>query len=162
MAGAPNYSAKDRARIIEHVLTELSGGRAVSRILREDDGMCPKSTFWNWCFVDEELMGKVARARENGVECVMDETLEIADDRSRDTLKAKDGSDIADTEWISRSRLRVDTRHKYAQMIAPRKYGPKLDVTSGGEPVKLDDTAIAVRAAALIQKGLDRVDAEPE
>lgn len=136
MAGN-RVSAAQREKIITHVLAELAGGRAVSRILREDEGMCPKSTFWNWCFADENLMGKVARARESGVESIMDETLEIADDRSRDTVKAKDGSDVADTEWITRSRLRVDTRFKYAQMIAPRKYGPKLDLTSDGERIGL-------------------------
>ena len=136
MPGA-HHSEEDRQRIIAHVLSELAGGRAVSRILREDEKMCGVSTFWNWCYADEDLMEKVVRAREFGVECIMDETLEIADDKSHDTVKDEQGNERANVEWISRSRLRVDTRHKYAQMIAPRKYGPKLDLTSGGDKIGL-------------------------
>lgn len=136
MAGE-HYSDEDRARIVAHVLIELAGGRAVSRTLREDLDMCPKSTFWNWCFADEELMGKVARAREFGVEAVLDDALDISDDKAHDTVKDEQGNERPNTEWITRSRLRVDTRHKYAQMIAPRKYGAKLDLTSGGEKISL-------------------------
>jgi hypothetical protein len=141
----PTYTEEDRERIVKHILAELSGGRAVSRILREDAGMPAASLFWQWHFTDETLQEKVARARENGVEAIMDETLEIADNTSNDTIRNEAGVDQANTEWITRSRLRVDTRHKYAQMIAPRKYGPKLDLTSGGEKLGLTAELEAAR-----------------
>ncbi len=143
-----HHSEEDRERIIAHVLVELAAGRAVSRILREDADMCPKSTFWNWCFNDEDLMGKVARAREFGVEAVLDDAIDIADDKTHDTVKDEQGNDRPNTEWITRSRLRVDTRHKYAQMIAPRKYGPKLDVTSDGKALNLPAEIEAARRRA--------------
>lgn len=144
-----SYSDKDRERIIEHVLAEVSGGRAVSRILAEDDGMPAASQFWKWHFESTELQEKVARARENGVEAIMDETLSIADHTAQDTVRDAEGNERPNTEWISRSRLRVDARHKYAQMIAPRKYGAKIDVTSGGEKIEADDVTRATRLAAI-------------
>ncbi len=140
---------KERQRIIEHVLAELSSGRAVSRILVEDDGMPAPRTFWNWHYSDENLMQKVARAREAGADAIMDETLGIADDGTNDWVVRRGGDGAGDTmvdhEHVSRSKLRVDTRHKYAQMIAPRKYGPKLDLTSGGEKLGLTAELEAAR-----------------
>lgn len=115
--------------------------------------MPERTTFWNWCISDDDLSNKVVRARENGVEAIMDETLEIADDKAQDTVKDESGAERPNTEWISRSRLRVETRHKYAQMIAPRKYGAKLDLTSGGEPIRpMDDTEKLTRLASIFAK----------
>jgi hypothetical protein len=154
------YSPKERERIIGHVLTELAGGRAVSRVLADDKGMPAAATFWNWYFADADLMEKVARARENGVEAIMDETLAIADQQEVGEIVTNDGEKTTTRkeDMLGHRKLRIETRHKYAQMIAPRKYGPKLDLTSGGERVALDETAIAARTAALLQKGLDRSD----
>lgn len=165
--GAPlstTYSEEDRQRIISHVLAELSGGRAVSRILREDEGMPNKSTFWKWHFDDPDLQEKVARARENGVESVMDETIEIADDATNDWRKRNHGDDddedVLNHEHVSRSKLRIETRHKYAQMIAPRKYGQKLDLTSGGEKIKPPSSTLAIQAAALLNNVAARLKIE--
>lgn len=135
----------DREKIISHVITELAGGRAVSRILREDEGMCAASTFWLWMFEDDELAEKVERVRAHGAHAIMDETLDIADNTTNDTIKNEAGVEQANTEWISRSKLRVDARHKYAQMIAPRRYGPKLDLTSKGEQIGLSSEIEAAR-----------------
>jgi hypothetical protein len=146
------YTEEQREAIIAHVLAEVSGGRAVSRILREDDGMPASSQFWRWHFESEDLQEKVARARLNGVEAIMDETLDIADDGTNDWIEKKrdDGStyDALNAEHVQRSKLRVDTRHKYAQMIAPRKYGAKLDLTSGGEKISLTAEIEAARRRA--------------
>jgi hypothetical protein len=133
------YTAEERERIVGHVLAELSGGRAVSRILREDEEMPDVATFWRWHFEDEGLREKVAHARENGVEALMDETISIADDSTRDWRKSKDDEDEREfaPDHVQRAKLRVDTRHKYAQMIAPRKYGTKVDLTTGGQPLNV-------------------------
>jgi hypothetical protein len=122
-----SYSPEARETIITHVLAELSGGRAVSRILREDDGMPDQATFWRWHFEDEELRGKVAHARENGVESVMDEALAIADTQEMGVIVTDDGEKTTTRkeDMLGHRKLRVETRFKYAQMIAPRKYGPR-------------------------------------
>jgi len=138
-ATSATYTDEQRGIIVAHVLTELAGGRAVSRILREDGGMPAAATFWNWYYADETLMEKVARARENGVEAIMDETLAIADEQEIGETVTEDGdkTTIKREDMLGHRKLRIDTRHKYAQMIAPRKYGPKLDLTSGGEKIGL-------------------------
>lgn len=46
-------------------------------------------------------------------------------------------SDLKDeTESPMRSRLRIDTRKWYLSKIMPKKYGEKIDLTSGGEKIE--------------------------
>jgi len=61
-----------------------------------------------------------ARSKELQAEMMGEELLDIADS---DELDAHD------------KRVRVDTRKWLMSKMKPRKYGDKLDVTSGGEPL---------------------------
>lgn len=137
----PESPAARRERQIAHILAEVASGRHVSRILREDEGMPSKSEFWRWHFRDDGLRGKLADARANGVEALLDECAEIADDGTNDWIERKrdDGStyEAINGEHIQRSKLRIETRVKMAQMLKPKTYGPKLDLTSGGEKLGL-------------------------
>lgn len=47
--------------------------------------------------------------------------------------------EIADNEKgeVQRDRLRVDTRKWYLSKIMPKKFGEKLDVTSGNKPIPI-------------------------
>lgn len=133
--GPPGYNEAEKTKIIDHVLVELACGRSVNRILAEDDEMPASSQFWKWHFESEDVQEKVARARAAGVEAKLDECVQIADEA--------DGKESA-----AAAKVRVDARFKYAQMIAPRKYGPKLDLTSGGEKLGLATEVEAARKRA--------------
>lgn len=138
--GNPGYSLEAKAEIIDYVLEQIAHGRALSRILKEDEGMPSITCFWRWIDEDKDLEQKVERAREIGASTILDEIVEIADTDNADAYVEydKDGTARAkiDGEAIQRSKLRVYAREKYAQMIAPRRYGAKLDLSSGGEPLK--------------------------
>jgi hypothetical protein len=152
------YTDEEKDEIISHVLVQVASGRFVSRVFNEDKttangiSLPARSTFWKWVFEDEnngEISDKLACAREAGIEALLDEAIDIADETAMDTIK-DDNGERPNNEWISRSRLRIDTRIKLAQMLKPKKYGPKVDVTSGGEPiVEMDETARAMRLAAV-------------
>lgn len=155
-----SYTDEERAEIIAHVLVQVATGRFVSRVFREDkttaDGvnLPAHSTFWLWVFQDEndgnaqgeKLSDKLARAREFGIEALLDETVDIADETAFDTIRGEEGNDRPNTEWISRSKLRIETRVKLAQMMKPKKYGAKVDVTSGGEKIGLAEALAAGNA----------------
>lgn len=139
------YSPEARKQIMDHVLVEVATGRFVSRILREDDFMPAPSQFWRWHLEDEEYQEKLGRARELGVEALLDETVDIADDSSNDVYidyvkKGKSDEDYpvakVDGDVIRRASLRIETRIKMAQMLKPRKYGTKVDVTSEGKALQ--------------------------
>ncbi len=57
-----------------------------------------------------------------------EELVAIADDTSKDTLTRADGSVYPNTEWISRSKLRVETRLKLLSKLWPEKFGDKVEV----------------------------------
>lgn len=155
-----SYTDEERAEIVAHVLVQVATGRFVSRVFREDkttaDGvkMPSPSTFWLWVFQDdsdasqqgERLSDKLMRAREFGIEALLDETVDIADETAFDTIKGEEGADRPNTEWISRSKLRIETRLKLAAMLKPKKYGAKVDVTSGGEKIGLAEALAAGNA----------------
>ena len=155
--GRPGYSEEERAEIIAHVLVQVASGRFVSRIFREDQTtgngikMPHVSSFWLWVFQDEteEISDKLKRAREAGIEALLDETIDIADETQFDTKTNEAGTEVPNNEWITRSRLRVETRIKLAQMLKPKTYGPKLDVTSGGERIEVDEVTRSTRLAAI-------------
>lgn len=157
--GTCPYTHEEREAILEHVLTEVSTGRSVNRILKDDPFMPAPSQFWRWHFESPVWQEKLGRARENGVETHIDEVIDIVDSATDDVYIEfdKDGDPVAklDGSAIARARLRAEYRLKRAQMIAPRKYGAKVDVTSGGEALKPAE-ASQTKIDALIQLGVSK------
>lgn len=147
----------DRNAVLPHIFGEVASGRALDRVLNEDEGMPSPSTFWRWHMDDEDIRDNLARARENGVERLMGECIDIADTPQEGvrTTTDEDGEvkEVRE-DMLGHRKLRIETRFKYAQMIAPRKYGPKIDVTSGGEKLQteVDEATRAVRLAALAKQ----------
>ena len=68
-----------------------------------------------------------------------EEIQDIADDSSNDwiEIEKRDGTsyEIVNKEAVLRSRLRVDTRKWLMSKLKPKKYGEKLDLTSGGDKI---------------------------
>ena len=85
---------------------------------------------------------KYARATEIRAEKMADEILDIADSSENDTIKTEKG-EFQNTEWIQRSRLRVDSRKWLMSKMLPKKYGDKIDITSGND--KISQPQIIVR-----------------
>jgi hypothetical protein len=146
---------EEKERVIAHILAELSAGRPVSRTCREDEGMPEPSTFWRWHFADEELRTKVADARANGIEAKMDEAQAIAEMPMMGEIVVNKHinvggvpvpvTEVRHEDMLGHRKLLVDTIHKQAQMLKPKTYGPKLDLTSGGEKLALSAELEAAR-----------------
>lgn len=87
------------------------------------------------------------RACELRAEALLDEMFDIADDTSKDVIEEDLGDGIVNTrvnhEVIQRSRLRYDARKWLVTKLNPKKYGDKVDVTSGGDKIQTP-TAINV------------------
>lgn len=162
-----SFDAQEKEIAITHILSQVSAGRSVAQILRDDKDFVdlPSAcTFWIWHLRDEALQSDLARARSNGVEAHMEEIIDIADTSNADAYVdyAKDGTPIAriDGEALRRSALRIQTRTQRAAMLLPRKYGAKLDMTSNGETVgaaSLTEAQRAARAGALLQTAKARI-----
>jgi hypothetical protein len=123
------YSPEEREAAIDKVLKGLRIGTPLTVICSEE-GMPDDDTIRDWAAVDQVLSRDIARARESGHDAIAMEALAIADETTHDTHKGKDGQEIANSEWIARSRLRVDTRLKLLAKWDPKRYGDKTLVGS--------------------------------
>jgi len=76
-----------------------------------------------WRLKHEIFSGKYTQAKAAQAELLAEECLDISDNKSNDIKYDKDGNETCNTEFIARSRLRVDTRKWFASKLAPKIYG---------------------------------------
>lgn len=147
------------AELAAKVLDLLAQSGSLRRVCRELG--VSRNSIIPWVVDNTEGFGDAyARAKEHGIDTLVEETLDIADDGSNDYMAAKDGMQL-DTEHIQRSKIRVETRRWLAERMAPRRYGLKqgVDVTnSDGTLAPVDETAKAARVAQLLAMAQQRKD----
>lgn len=168
---ARDWTDDEKIEVLQHIYGEVSSGRSLNSILLEDENMPYRSTFWRWHMDDQNIRDNLARARLNGVEALMEEALHVAQTpqmgmtvTSRPLIKKVEGEDeivgeIEETkreDMLGHRKLVVDTILKRAQMIAPRKYGPKMDITTDNKPITADTSDVAARVASLLAAGRKR------
>ncbi len=123
------------------ICDRISLGESVRNIVKSEE-MPSSSTIYRWLLDEDkqEFWEQYEKARNIQAELMFEELLEIADDGRNDiyTRENNDGStyDVTNTDVISRSRLRVDTRKWYLSKVLPKKFGEKMDVTSDGKSIK--------------------------
>lgn len=106
-----------------NICQRIMDGESLLKISR-DNKMPNRSTIHAW-LLDEtkkKFSNNYERAVNTRTENMFDELNEIAD------LQDKKESPM-------RSRLRVDTRKWYLSKVMPKKFGDKMDLTSGGEKI---------------------------
>ncbi len=115
------------------VLERMAAGETLRGICR-DDGMPAASTVRYWVVTDQPVgfAERYARAREAQAEAWSDEIVEISDDTAKDThVTVYEGGverTSPNTEWLGRSKLRVDSRKWLMAKLHPGRYGDHLKV----------------------------------
>lgn len=137
MARPTKYTEELADKICEQIATTSNG----LVVICEDRSMPSVRSVYNWLKNPEhkEFLHKYTRAREDQADLLADEIIQIADDGTNDYMTIVKGDveyNIENKEVTSRSKLRVDARKWKASKLAPKKYGDKLDVTTGGEKMK--------------------------
>lgn len=127
------YSDKEIEEVFNYVCEELEKGRALRNVLK-DDKMPSTSTFYQWLDSNEEKAKQYARATQVRADILFDEIIDIADDSSGDKKVVENG-EVMDSEYVARSRIRIDTRKWILSKLNPKKYGDKLDLSSLGEKI---------------------------
>lgn len=135
------------AKIGDEVCERLVNGESLRKITR-DDHIPAASTIFKWLLENADFAEQYAYAREAQADTLADEIIDIADNTANDTIIAEAGVEQPNTEWITRSRLRVESRKWVAAKLKPKKYGDKLDLTSGGEKLGLSAEIEASRRRA--------------
>lgn len=117
--------------VADAICERLAKGEPLAQICRDED-MPAVRTVSDWKAAHEAFAADFAHAREEGYDQIAADCLDIADETGKDTIYGDNGA-RADTEWISRSKLRIETRLKLLAKWDPKRYGDKMDVNHGGQ-----------------------------
>jgi len=120
------YSKADKERISKIVLHEMRGGLSAFKACKVAG--VPQSTFCRWVDEDSQLAENYARAREDLIERIATEIMEISD---QDVGMAVDGK--KDWAAVQKHKLQVDSRKWLLSKLAPKKYGDKLELSGDAE-----------------------------
>jgi hypothetical protein len=126
------YNKEQTELIFSNILLEIEKGRALRNVLNDAD-MPSSKTFYNWLESDEDKVKRYARACELRADTIFEDILDIADDSSNDITTDPLGNERLNTEFVQRSRLRVDARKWIVSKLNPKKYGDKIENTHLGE-----------------------------
>lgn len=127
--GKPIYTPELAQRVLE-ALARTGSLRAVCREIG-----IGRDTVIGWVVDDRDgFASAYARAKDIGLDDLVDETLEISD--APPPLTAQGATDSG---AVAHSKLRIETRRWLAERMAPRRYGLKQDLAltgPGGGPVQ--------------------------
>jgi hypothetical protein len=117
--------SEDRAKISAMVLKGMRSGLSAFKACKAAG--VNQSTFNLWVNDDAKLAEDYARAREDLIERMANEVLELADSEVPADEYGK-----KDWQAIQKHKLQVDTRKWLLSKLAPKKYGDKIEVS--GDP----------------------------
>lgn len=137
--GTDTYTPEMGRRICERV-SELGSLRRACK----EDGMPAENTVRQWLWRYAEFAEEYARAKEAGIDALVEEALDISDDGSNDWQETQHGPSL-NGEHVSRSKLRVEYRRWLAERMAPKKYGVRQDITSNGKEIGGPAVAVVER-----------------
>lgn len=115
----------------EEICHRIADGEPLRQICRID-GMPAWRTVYDWIREHPDFAASIARARETGFHAIAEECLEIADDSSRDSIETEAG-EKPNTEYIARSKIRIETRLKLLAKWSPKLYGDKVALEHMGQ-----------------------------
>jgi hypothetical protein len=115
--GRPTIFSQETA---DKVCDGLASGLSL-RAVCSDDGMPNEATVRLWSRTNPEFNTQYIRARDEQAQVHAESIVEISDDL-----------DIPPEH----KRLMIDARKWTASKLLPKKYGDKIDVTSGGKAIK--------------------------
>lgn len=120
----------------DQIIERIEKGESLRKILPSLH--LANSTFYKWCDNDPEKQKRYARACELRADAIFEDILDIADDSSQDSIET-DRGEVLNSEFVQRSRLRVDARKWVVSKLNPKKYGDKLDIdhTTKGEKINV-------------------------
>lgn len=150
----------------EEICRRMAAGETIFRIC-EDPAMPSRAAVYMWIADNEreelaDFQKMYAAATKAQALAMADECISIADETSNDTLlketQGGEGYEVANHEWISRSRLRVETRMKLIAKKAPSLFGDSMALTgAGGGPIMTKEISgrdLGRRLAFVLASGL--------
>jgi hypothetical protein len=121
--GRPTKYTPELAAEICKVIS--SNSRSLVSLCKENPHWPDRSKIYEWLHKFTEFRDCYAQAKRQQIEALVDDILQISDDKSEDYIVGDDGMTFNATA-IQRARLMVDTRKWFASKLAPKIYGDKV------------------------------------
>lgn len=121
--GRPSKYSKELAEAICIQIATTHLG--LDDICSRNAGFPVPSTIFLWLTKHPEFSEMYEQARVQQCHVMADQIIKVAFDDTRDDLDTENGL-RCNTEWISRSRLKVDALKWLLTKLMPRKYGDKI------------------------------------
>lgn len=124
-------------QVIDAICEHIEQGKSLRSFCKQEDAPA-MSTVTKWLRENRAFSAQYADARARGMDAHAEEILAIADDNTQDEEEVETENGVivrVNHDVINRAKLRIDTRKWLMSKLAPKKYGDKLDVTSGGNPI---------------------------
>jgi hypothetical protein len=147
-AGRPSTFTQ---KLADEIAERIGNGEPLAQICR-DDHMPGLTTVYDWQNSREDFSESIARARVAGYDHIAADALKILDEEPERvvTVTGEDRSetriDGASVQW---AKNRFEGRLKLLAKWDAKRYGDKLDLTSGGERLGLSAEVEAARRRAL-------------
>lgn len=153
-AGRPSIYTPELVDLIcKKIATSTIG---LNRLCAENPELPDQTTINEWRFSKPEFSLQYTKAKQIQSELLAEECLDIADDSSYDIKYTKDGEECCNTEFVQRSRVRIDTRKWLASKLAPKIYGDKQVI----EQVTTENDELKKELADLRAKLLEQAKSE--
>lgn len=127
------YSDEQKAIMFNDVIESIESGLSLRAALIQTK--VSRTIFESVLSTSEDKKAQYARARDERADRIFEEILEIADESNKDTLISDNGITI-NSEFVQRSRLRIDARKWYLSKMLPKKFGDKVENTIVGDNEK--------------------------
>ncbi|MCE5318512.1 MAG: hypothetical protein LLG04_14265 [Parachlamydia sp.] len=141
--GRENHSDADKERIVAEICNDVVE-KKISFNEAIESSPIGLVSFYQWIAKSEVLQKLYNYAREVRSDVLFEEIVEIAD-TTEEGIKTKitaAGVEETHGDMTEHRKLRIDARKWVVAKMQPKKYGDKLDLTSGNEPLKSNITVI--------------------
>jgi hypothetical protein len=120
--------------------TERSIVSVINVLKNDNPGFPGYTTIKKWLIESEDFAAQYARAKEDQADYLAEQIIEIADDSSEDEIFIGGDDEtgagarrVMNSEFVQRSKLRVDARKWIAAKLKPKKYGERILNEHSGE-----------------------------
>lgn len=128
--GRPSLYSQELA---DKICAELAEGVSLRGVCMKDD-MPSLSSVFNWFRTQPTFLEQYARAKQESADAMAEEIVNISDDALADAQAGSENKAV--NAVVHAHKLKIETRKWLMSKMKPKKYGEKVDVTSGGETIK--------------------------
>jgi hypothetical protein len=145
--GTVGRPTKYNKRTVALICAELAKGKAL-RTVCNLPGLPHLDTVFEWLHTHPEFAEQYARAKQESADAMAEEVLYLSDHTKTGTVivtKENGQTEVRKGDMLGHRKLQIDTRKWLMAKMKPKRYGDRLDVTSGDEPLPTPIVALPIK-----------------